>query len=58
MNNTEGFVKIRCKNCVGSGKVMGGGMLMADCDECEGVGKLYIKKEDKSDSEENSPDNL
>lgn len=30
----------RCDVCVGSGKVMGGGMIFHSCDKCLGVGKL------------------
>jgi hypothetical protein len=30
----------RCDICVGSGKVMGGGMMIHDCEKCLGVGKL------------------
>ncbi len=35
------MAKIRCKACVGSGKVMGGGMMMNECDVCDGSGKIY-----------------
>jgi RecJ-like exonuclease len=32
----------RCPCCNGFGKVMGGGCItMRECDNCEGVGKLY-----------------
>lgn len=30
----------RCIPCNGSGKLMGGGMITADCDNCNGVGKV------------------
>lgn len=30
----------RCMNCNGSGKLMGGGMIMIDCDTCFGKGKI------------------
>ena len=30
----------RCKYCSGSGRMMGGGMLMKDCDQCNGKGKI------------------
>src|SRR5690242_1838328 len=30
----------RCMNCNGSGKLMGGGMMMIDCDNCFGKGKI------------------
>jgi len=30
----------RCMNCNGSGKLMGGGMMMIDCDTCMGKGKV------------------
>lgn len=47
--------RIRCNICAGSGQVMGGGMLMWDCDKCDGSGKIIkeqpkkfaIKKESK-----------
>lgn len=31
--------KQRCIPCGGSGKVMGGGMMLQNCDHCEGSGK-------------------
>lgn len=31
---------IRCMPCAGSGKIMGGGMLIQDCVSCDGLGKL------------------
>lgn len=31
----------RCLTCHGSGKVMGGGMMFNDCDECDGRGKIF-----------------
>ena len=31
----------RCSICVGSGTVMGGGMMMEDCRNCDGSGKVY-----------------
>ena len=36
----------RCIPCSGSGKVMGGGCIPADCDECEGKGKVLIPDDD------------
>jgi len=30
----------RCLSCSGSGKVMGGGMLIKDCTNCSGSGKI------------------
>jgi DnaJ-class molecular chaperone len=30
----------RCKVCTGSGRVMGGGMIMKDCDHCNGYGTV------------------
>lgn len=36
--------RIRCSTCAGSGQVMGGGMMMWDCDSCDGAGKI-IKQE-------------
>lgn len=45
--------KIRCIPCGGSGKVMGGGMMLQDCDHCHGAGKVIIEEIDylKKDSE-------
>lgn len=37
----------RCTYCQGSGKIMGGGMLLQDCDECYGTGKVEIIDEEK-----------
>jgi len=35
-----------CIPCAGSGRVMGGGMLIKDCDECDGRGKIsYVDDE-------------
>lgn len=34
--------KKRCMPCGGSGKMMGGGMLLADCDHCDGYGKIDV----------------
>lgn len=31
---------MRCLPCNGSGRVMGGGMMMADCENCDGRGKI------------------
>lgn len=31
---------VRCNRCVGSGVVMGGGMMMDECNPCEGTGKI------------------
>lgn len=31
---------VRCNRCVGSGEIMGGGMMMQDCAACEGSGKI------------------
>lgn len=36
------MAKKRCNTCVGSGRVMGGGMMMQDCEVCDGIGKLFI----------------
>lgn len=33
---------MRCDICVGSGKVMGGGMIYHDCFKCAGVGSVNI----------------
>lgn len=32
--------KTRCRSCQGSGKVMGGGMILQDCEDCDGRGKI------------------
>ena len=37
--------KTRCNVCNGSGKVMGGGMMIKDCDECDGLGYGYLAPE-------------
>lgn len=37
--------KVRCNTCVGSGRVMGGGMMQQDCDDCDGRGKIFIDDE-------------
>jgi DnaJ-class molecular chaperone len=38
------MAKKRCQRCAGSGKVMGGGMMMQECDNCEGIGKLFVSE--------------
>lgn len=38
--------KKRCVTCHGSGKVMGGGMMMYDCDDCDGRGKIAVINDD------------
>lgn len=35
----------RCDICIGSGKVMGGGMIYKSCEKCLGAGKLSLKKD-------------
>lgn len=47
------MAKVRCNTCVGSGRVMGGGMMQQDCDDCDGRGKIFIDepKEFKIDKE-------
>ena len=30
----------KCRACAGSGKIMGGGMMIKDCHECNGIGKI------------------
>lgn len=47
------MAKVRCNTCVGSGKVMGGGMMQQECDDCDGRGKIFIDepKEFKIDKE-------
>lgn len=37
----------RCFACVGSGKIMGGGMIMKDCPHCAGSGFIAIRELDK-----------
>lgn len=44
--------KLRCATCSGSGKVMGGGMIFYDCEECDGKGKIYIKEESYEQAKE------
>ena len=39
------MAKKRCIPCGGSGQVMGGGMMLTDCDDCDGYGKIVIKEE-------------
>lgn len=39
------MAKKRCIPCGGSGKVMGGGMMLVDCDHCDGIGKIIIIEE-------------
>jgi hypothetical protein len=41
---TKGFdmAKKRCNTCVGSGRVMGGGMMMWNCEICDGSGKVIL----------------
>ena len=39
-------MKTRCLPCAGSGRVMGGGMMMADCDICDGVGKVKVVEDE------------
>lgn len=34
----------RCSRCVGSGTVMGGGMMMSECYDCDGTGKIKEEK--------------
>lgn len=34
----------RCPVCVGGGEIMGGGMIMKDCPNCDGYGTLDITK--------------
>lgn len=59
------MAKRRCNTCVGSGKVMGGGMMMHDCDDCDGKGKIYFEDKDdlealaqESESYQNAVDNI
>jgi len=33
-------MKKRCIPCNGSGRVMGGGMMLSDCEHCDGKGKI------------------
>ncbi len=41
------MAQVRCDACVGSGKVMGSGMVHKDCDVCNGNGKISddVKKD-------------
>lgn len=42
----KSFEEKRCLTCAGSGKIMGGGLIIRDCHACEGIGKLYKFKEE------------
>lgn len=46
--------KKRCNRCSGTGRVMGGGMIMWDCKHCDGTGKIFEEPdfEMKKDTEE------
>ena len=33
--------KIRCRRCMGAGFIRGGGMMRVDCNDCDGMGKVY-----------------
>lgn len=35
--------EIRCGTCVGSGDIMGGGMMMIECPACNGLGVLSVQ---------------
>lgn len=48
------MARVRCNSCVGSGKVMGGGMMYVDCDACDGKGKIYIDEEKEFIIDKNS----
>lgn len=43
--------KKRCNVCYGSGRVMGGGMMQHDCEECDGTGKIYFVENDIAELE-------
>lgn len=36
----------RCIPCYGSGKVMGGGCILVDCDHCDGAGKVQLPEDE------------
>lgn len=36
------MAKKRCISCSGGGKVMGMGMIMQDCEACDGAGKIFV----------------
>lgn len=40
------MTKKRCVPCGGSGQVRGGGMIMINCEHCEGSGKIIIEDDD------------
>lgn len=48
------MAKVRCNTCVGSGKIMGGGMMQQDCDDCDGRGKIFIDEKKKFVIDKNS----
>jgi N-acetylglucosamine kinase-like BadF-type ATPase len=39
-------MKVMCKCCRGSGKQMGGGFVQTICENCDGCGKVILKKAD------------
>lgn len=42
-------IKIRCKECHGSGELLGSGMIRVDCEHCDGEG-WFDKDTDSSES--------
>lgn len=36
----------RCIPCAGSGKLLGGGCVIVDCDNCDGRGKIEVIEDD------------
>lgn len=47
------FMATRCKVCIGTGRKMGGGMMMEDCDHCIN-GKVLEPKDIKIDKTSDS----
>lgn len=45
------MTELRCLICAGSAKVMGGGMIIKDCIECNGTGKRIEPEEFKIEKE-------
>ncbi len=37
-----------CSTCAGSGKVLGNGMILTECKDCEGFGRVSAEKPEKS----------
>lgn len=49
---------VRCFHCQGSGKIMGGGMIYHECDECNGKGKVNAPRHRDDSVSVNNSNNL